>query len=383
MALYVYPLSPVTVSIADSATATKQDEQTALLTTIDSDTSALAATDFATETTLSALAAEDFATETTLSSLNAKVTAADTDDVTITSSALPTGAATEASLAGMSAKLPAALGTAAATGSISIVEASEHISGSGSSLNAIVLSAETIGYQSVFLQITVNTSSNTVLWEFSNDNTTWYSSGGVPVPTSASAAPSTGSTVVSMWIIPTQGRYFRLRISNFLGGSVSAVGTLTGLPEPLMNQYVNAAQSGNWTVRLADSAGNGLNVNIGGRTTALRVVHSNIDVADQIDTTPLLDLSSTNIPASSSNPVQVVATTAGQISKIVSVEDIGEFIGLYTGAALSEVLECVLPLGGGEIEVSIPINTRISLRNMKNAAITSGFIALNLIGPAV
>ena len=104
------------------------------------------------------------------------------------------------------------------------------------------------------------------------------------------------------------------------------------------------------------------------------------DVVDQIDSTPLLDVSSTNIPASASLPVEVVASLAADTHKIQSVEDIGEFIGLYTGAASSEVLKCILPLGGGEIEVEIPAGTRISLRHMKNTAITSDFIALNFIG---
>jgi len=70
----------------------------------------LAGEDFATEATLNAigtdvgaiasdiatLAAEDFATETTLSALNAKVTACNTGAVVVSSSALPTGAATAA-----------------------------------------------------------------------------------------------------------------------------------------------------------------------------------------------------------------------------------------------------------------------------------------------
>lgn len=115
-------------------------------------------------------------------------------------------------------------------------------------------------------------------------------------------------------------------------------------------------------------------------STGLLVNTGVTNVVDQIDSTPLLDVSSSNIPASASAPLQVVASSAAVIRKIVSVEDIGEFIGVYTGAPASEVLLCVLPLGGGEMEVNIPAATRISLRNMKNSAITSGFISLNLLG---
>lgn len=107
-------------------------------------------------------------------------------------------------------------------------------------------------------------------------------------------------------------------------------------------------------------------------TTALSAV-------DQLDT-PLLDTSSTNIPASSGSPVQVVSSLNSDVKKIVSVEDIGEFIGLYTGAPASETLLVVLPLGGGEIDVSIPGATRISLRAMENTAISTGKIAINFLG---
>lgn len=106
---------------------------------------------------------------------------------------------------------------------------------------------------------------------------------------------------------------------------------------------------------------------------------STLTPVDQLDT-PLLNTASTNIPASASLPLQVVASTAAAVYKLVSVEDIGEFIGVYTGAVSSEVLLCVMPLGGGGMLVNIPISTRVSLRNMKNAAISSGFIAMNLLG---
>lgn len=103
---------------------------------------------------------------------------------------------------------------------------------------------------------------------------------------------------------------------------------------------------------------------------------------DQIDNAvgPLLDASVNNIPASSSPPLQIVASLAFNTYLITSVDDIGEFIGLYTGAPSSEVLHAILPLGGGDTKVSFAAGTRISIRNMKNAAITSGNIAINFLG---
>jgi hypothetical protein len=114
--------------------------------------------------------------------------------------------------------------------------------------------------------------------------------------------------------------------------------------------------------------------------TAIQSLDSGLDVVDQIDTTPLLDTSSTNIPASASLPLEIVASSASDIKKLISVEDIGSFIGIYTGAASSEVLKAVLPLGGGEVELSISSGTRISLRAMENTAISLGSIALNFLG---
>lgn len=119
MASFVYP--QVQTTIVGGATEAKQDVIIAELQDIDTNTSTNA-----TETTLSALNAKvtavdttgkateakqddtitqvtsiasntaDNATETTLSALNTKVTAVDTGNVSVTSSALPTGASTSA-----------------------------------------------------------------------------------------------------------------------------------------------------------------------------------------------------------------------------------------------------------------------------------------------
>lgn len=97
---------------ADPATATKQDEQTVLLTSIE-------AKDFATETTLQSVEGHTAAIETStagilsaVDSLDAKTNVVDTDNVTVTASVLPTGAATEATLSSINTKTPALVGGA-------------------------------------------------------------------------------------------------------------------------------------------------------------------------------------------------------------------------------------------------------------------------------
>lgn len=112
-------------------------------------------------------------------------------------------------------------------------------------------------------------------------------------------------------------------------------------------------------------------------TTPINVTYpAVIDFCD----TPLVDLSSTPIPKSSSLPLELVASVISSVRKILVVEDIGEFFGLYTGLATAEVLAASLPLGGGEVELSIAAGTRISIRHMKDTDVVAGFMSINFLG---
>lgn len=119
----------------------------------------------------------------------------------------------------------------------------------------------------------------------------------------------------------------------------------------------------------------------------LSVALSPLTVVDMLDpdgTTGLQLWTTETIPANASAPIVAVASTAAIIKKIKVVEDIGEFIGLYSDPSGSPVLEAVLPLGGGEIDINIPAGTELGLRNMKNASINLGSlgsaIAINFLG---
>ncbi len=114
--------------------------------------------------------------------------------------------------------------------------------------------------------------------------------------------------------------------------------------------------------------------------TALIGANTNLAVVDQIDTTPLLNVSLSNIPASGSNSLEIVNSLALPVKKVITVEDIGEFFGLYSGPVATPTLLCVLPLGGGEMDVIIPAGALVSIRHMKNTAVTSGYIAINFLG---
>lgn len=116
MSLFVFPTNPTTLTGA--ATEAKQDvmitaladinteldAQTVLLTSLDGK-------DYATQTTLASLEGKDFATQTTLAALltelQLKADLTETQPVSLASSPLPTGAATEATLSSLDGKVTA------------------------------------------------------------------------------------------------------------------------------------------------------------------------------------------------------------------------------------------------------------------------------------
>lgn len=112
-------------------------------------------------------------------------------------------------------------------------------------------------------------------------------------------------------------------------------------------------------------------------TDVLQVIY---EVEEKTQHAVVLDAASTNIPASANNPLEIVTVTASRISAIDWSDEIGEIIGVYTGAVGSEVLQAVTSFGGGRMIVDIPAGQRVAVKNMKNAAITSGYATINLIG---
>lgn len=115
--------SDVPVTVASSALPTGASTEATLADVLTA-ANAIAA-DPATATLQGTIATAIAALNTLLTSLDGKTTAVNTGAVAVASSALPTGAATEATLAAQSAKLPAALGSAADSGSLSVAQSTE------------------------------------------------------------------------------------------------------------------------------------------------------------------------------------------------------------------------------------------------------------------
>lgn len=105
-----------------------------------------------------------------------------------------------------------------------------------------------------------------------------------------------------------------------------------------------------------------------------------LDVVDFLDT-PLLVASSTNIPASASTPLTVVASLAADVKKVQFLDTTGSFIGLYSDPAGTPVLQAIIGPGSDQtIELALPAATVLGVRNMENSAISAGHLAINFIG---
>ena len=93
-----------------------------------------------------------------------------------------------------------------------------------------------------------------------------------------------------------------------------------------------------------------------------------------------IDASATAIPASGpAVNLELDASTASKVFRIEWQDDIGEYIGVYTGADPG-TLVAIIGSGGSSKEVSIPAGTRVSVRAMQNTAITANFAAVHLMG---
>lgn len=320
------------VDTTGKATEAKQDSAIALLTTIDADTSTIAAVDFATETTLSAL--------------NAKHTTHDLD----------TGAGTENNI-GVNLRFSA----------------------SGGSVEA-------------------GTSSDPIRVDTTGTTTQPVSASSLPLPTGAATEATlnsidgkdfaTQTTLAALntkvTAVDTTGKATEAKQDSSIAllttidadtGSISTntatiAGAVSGT-EMQVDVITSALPTGAATEAKQDTGNTSLS-NIDTNTARL-------DIVDFLDST-LVDTSSSNIPGSAGSPLQVVASTAADVTKIQIVEDIGEYYGIYTGAAASEVLVAVVPLGGGEVEVQIPSGTRISLLSLTTSAISVGSVAMNFLG---
>jgi hypothetical protein len=99
-------------------------------------------------------------------------------------------------------------------------------------------------------------------------------------------------------------------------------------------------------------------------------------VIDQIDTTPVLNMAATNIPASGAGHLKIIDNLAGNAKKLIIHETAGAFIGIYDNALN---LIGISPPGGVEIPVNLTATHDLYLESM-GAAVASGQITVQVVG---
>ena len=116
--------------------------------------------------------------------------------------------------------------------------------------------------------------------------------------------------------------------------------------------------------------------------TELGLIKDNTAIPSVKEIIVPFSVSGSNIPAIGDvTGLQLIASTANATKKIQTIEDVGEYIGLYKGAPSSLILVCVLPIAGGIVEIDVPAGTRLSLKHMKASVIaTDTYFSANLIG---
>ena len=291
-----------------------------------------------TDSTISGLDAAVLGQETMAASLPVVIASDQTAfPVTVSSIPLPTGAATETTLSAVNTKLPANLTVSSTRLLVDGSGVTQPVSAASLPLPTGAASETTLSALNTKIPASLTVSSTRLLVDGS----------GVTQPVSAASLPLPAGAATET--------------------TLSAVRT---------------------AVELLDNAvsGNELQVDVvaplpAGTNTIGRVDVNTQSVVDLLDA-GILDTSATNIAGSASNPTQVVSSLAAQVRRMQILDTTGAFIGLFTGAALSEVLQLVIGPGSDQtIDHSIAAGTRISLRRLDGtAAINSGIVAINFLG---
>ena len=307
----------------------------------------------ATEATVATLATEatvaTLATEATLSSIDGKIVNCDTQDVTVTSSVLPTGAATELTLATLATELTVGQINTTLTSVVAGNEVQVDVVSSALPTGAATSAAQTDGSQKA--QIVDGAGEVCDVKELSV------------------ALASTDKGLVTNTIIHGEttgggGGYVDVKVTP--SGALTTESTLAGLDAAVLGQ---------------DTMANSLPVVLASNQSSIPVVAATLTVVDLLDA-GILDTSSTNIPGSASSPVQVIASTAAAIKALQLLDTTGAFVGVYVGAVSSEVLQFVMGPGSDQtIQHSISAGSRVSLKRLDSTtAVSSGIVAINCLG---
>lgn len=141
----------------------------------------------------------------------------------------------------------------------------------------------------------------------------------------------------------------------------------------LETQPVSASQTGNWSVRAQDGSGNALTSEAVGSNRAL---HTKAQGSAYADSTRY----SHGTPVTTSAWTELIASTAAACQGLMLFDSSGETLELGIGAAAAETRTLLIPPGGlnGFIPLRIPAGTRLSVKAV-SANTAAGDLVLTLL----
>jgi len=292
---------------------------------------------------------KDTTTNTELSTLNGKVTNCDTDNVTVVSSVLPTGAATETTLSSINTKTPS-LGQA-------LMAASQPV--------AIASDQSTLPISAIALPLPTGAATEASLNSL-NSKVTVCDTGNVTV--SSSALPTGAATEAKQDV----GNSSLSNIDTSLDVALSTRAS----EATLSNVDTNTGIIANWDTNTGSVTPN---------TQRITICTEDINVLEpkyfSVNTTTFTDMSSTNIPGNASLPLELIASTATDILAIHAFDTGGAFYEIMIGAASSEVRRGIIGPGSDQQQaIYLNIGQRVSIRRVDSASpVTVGQLAINYL----
>lgn len=172
-------------------------------------------------------------------------------------------------------------GTVTTTGTATITAGNVQVTGTGSVLNATPIANTTVGQYDVATLALTGTWIATLIAEGSNDGTNWFS---IPVQliNSLSALPQINITANGLYKVPLQFNSFRLRVSAYTSGTVSANARISALDSENLNpkQTIEAGTLSN-TYNEVLSVASGVLTNISSFTATQNTRLKQVDVSGE------------------------------------------------------------------------------------------------------
>lgn len=197
------------------------------------------------------------------------------------------------------------------------------------------------------------------------------SAASLPLPTGASTATNQGTVITALANLLTE-----LQLKADLAETQPVSAASLPLPTGAATEATLAAQSAKLPATLGPAAeADSLSVTMASDTTMPGSAFDMLAFAQ-------LDMDASNVTnAAYVELISTIGATEGR--KIQLAMTAGDYMLLAVGAAASEVDVCIIPKGGfadGHLEITIPANSRLSVKRLVAGTTSAGEITINIMG---